>query len=515
MPVTINIYNNNGRYRKINHHLITNRNAYLNTNRESSCDTPFRMPLNQYRNTTTNCNECLPNTKVLKDNHSIYCCYDPYIKNILNKNGKISNSFIFSKHHLLYKQNKLYHQNVFANFLSNTSLSDSSYNYQVSPLDVSNNKVLYCRKATYKKKNRNHNCNGAVSARARLNRLKYNSVDARIINNYGYKCSNRSKNCYDDNLPKFKVDINTSKRTYKLKYHDKKGRKFSCNPTYKKKEEEDINIIYKYPSFQYDSTPPPVNGLKTLYYFNDHYNFNTLFEYEPLEFNTNYDNKNKEALVGPEPTLNTTTSLPKTQYQTIITKHSVTYVSRTNDVTIITNINRTTGNIKTNSYVTGSEEEILKDLDDYDPSGNDEFKKLISFGALLNSITEQSNIQYNSDGTITTHDYSNIRENVVVRMNIVYSSTNYTSSSAEHALFNIIHITNAKPAVVTIDRNHNFTDGEEVLLQNIQGMTLLSGINYIVDNKKDTTFELKDSDTRYMNNFINTTSGTGSSNNGY
>ena len=47
-------------------------------------------------------------------------------------------------------------------------------------------------------------------------------------------------------------------------------------------------------------------------------------------------------------------------------------------------------------------------------------------------------------------------------------STNYTSNSASHALFNIIHITNAKPAVVTIDRNHNFTNGEEVLLQNIQ-----------------------------------------------
>ena len=107
-----------------------------------------------------------------------------------------------------------------------------------------------------------------------------------------------------------------------------------------------------------------------------------------------------------------------------------------------------------------------------------------------------------ADGTITTHDYSNTRENIVERINIVYSSTNYTNSSATHALFNIIHITNAKPAVVTIDRNHTFTNGEEVLLQNIQGMSLLSGINYIVANKTDTTFELKDSDTRYMNNFL-------------
>ena len=242
-------------------------------------------------------------------------------------------------------------------------------------------------------------------------------------------------------MPKYKVNINTAKTIYRLKYHDKKGRKFSCNPTYKKIEKEEIDIIYKYPSFQYDTTPPPVNGLKTLYYFNDHYNFNTLFEYEPLEFNTNYDNKNKEALVGPEPTLNTTTSLPSTQYQTIITKYSVTYVSRTKDVTIITNINRSTGNIKTNTYVTGTEEQILADLDDYDPSGNDEFKKLITFGATLENVTEQSNIQYNSDGTITTHDYINTRENIADVANITYKMTNYTSNSAYHAVYNIINIT--------------------------------------------------------------------------
>ena len=88
--------------------------------------------------------------------------------------------------------------------------------------------------------------------------------------------------------------------------------------------------------------------------------------------------------------MNTTTSLPSTQYQTIITKYSVTYVSRTKDVTIITNINRSTGNIKTNTYVTGTEEQILADLDDYDPSGNDEFKKLITlvqrWKMLLNKV---------------------------------------------------------------------------------------------------------------------------------
>ena len=74
-----------------------------------------------------------------------------------------------------------------------------------------------------------------------------------------------------------------------------------------------------------------------------------------MEFNTNYNNLNRQAYVGPIQTTNTTVSNPNTEYQTIITKHSVTYVTKTPDVTVVTNINRVSGEIETNTYVTGTE----------------------------------------------------------------------------------------------------------------------------------------------------------------
>ena len=39
----------------------------------------------------------------------------------------------------------------------------------------------------------------------------------------------------------------------------------------------------------------------------------------------------------------------------IITKHSVTYVSKTPDVVVVTNINRVSGKTETNTYITGTE----------------------------------------------------------------------------------------------------------------------------------------------------------------
>jgi hypothetical protein len=397
MPTTVHIYNNNGRYKNVNFHVKTKRNQNLITTRKNNCKTPFRMPLNQYRK-SADCGDCEPNTKVLKDNHALYCCYDPYIKNILNVGGKISNHFIFSKQHLLHKQNKLYHQNLSSNFQTNIPLLDSSHNYQVSHPDISNNKIMYCRKATYKARNRNHHTTGAVSNRARLNRLKYNSVNARIVGNYGATCSNRDKNCYDSNLPRYRVDISKPKPC--KKYSDKIGRKFSCPDTYTKNfQEEDINILYTYPKYEYNATPPPLNGLRTLHYFNDHYNFYSHFEYDALQFNTNYDNMNREAYVGPVQTVNTTTTKPKKQYKTIITKHSVTYVTTTEDITVVTTIQRTSGEIATNTYVTGTE--IIPD--DYDEAEPEAFRRIIIFGAELSSSTEEGNIQYNSDGTIVNN----------------------------------------------------------------------------------------------------------------
>ena len=168
----------------------------------------------------------------------------------------------------------------------------------------------------------------------------------------------------------------------------------------KKPQEEDINILYTYPTYKYNATPPPLNGLRTLHYFNDHYNFYSSFEYDALQFNTNYDNMNREAYVGPIATINTTTSKPKKEYKTIITKHSVTYVTTTEDITVVTNINRLSGEIVTNTYVTGTE--VIPD--DYDEDEPESFRRIITFGATITTSTEEGNVQYNSDGTIVNND---------------------------------------------------------------------------------------------------------------
>ena len=395
MPTIVNIYNNNGQYKNVNPYIETKRNKNLVNYRNNNCKTPFRMPLNQYRK-TSDCRNCEPNTKVLKDNHALYCCYDPYIKNILNVGGKISNKFIYSKAHLLHKQNKLYNQNVSTNFQSNISLEDSSHNFLVSHSDISNNKIMPCRRATYKVRNRNHACNGAVSGRARINRLKYNAVTARIVSNYKSFCPGRNNNCYDENLARYRVDISRPKPC--KSFSDKIGRKFSCNPNYTKQVNiEDINILYTYPKYEYNATPPPLNGLATLHYFNNHYNYFASFRYEPLEFNTNYDNMNRQAYVGPIQTTNTTVSNINKEYQTIITKHSVTYVTKTPDVTVVTNIIRTSGEIETNTYVTGTE--IIPD--DFDVNEPEAFRRTIISGTSNSITTEYGNIQYTSSGTFT------------------------------------------------------------------------------------------------------------------
>ena len=116
-----------------------------------------------------------------------------------------------------------------------------------------------------------------------------------------------------------------------------------------------------------------------------------------MEFNTNYDNMNRQAYVGPIQTTNTTVSNINKEYQTIITKHSVTYVTKTPDVTVVTNITRTSGEIETNTYVTGTE--IIPD--DFDVNEPESFRRTIISGTSNSITTEYGNIQYTSSGTFT------------------------------------------------------------------------------------------------------------------
>ena len=88
MPITMNIFNRQ-RYPTTNFNLITRQEIKdgKSTLRSTDCNTPFRMPLRQNRKSLPcpkpgdNCGE---NTKILKDNHALKCCYNPYITTAQN-----------------------------------------------------------------------------------------------------------------------------------------------------------------------------------------------------------------------------------------------------------------------------------------------------------------------------------------------------------------------------------------------------------------------------------------------
>jgi hypothetical protein len=484
MPTTINIFNINI-YDTQDKYLQTKNNIKnININRKTNCSTPFRMPYKHYRK-VNNTNNCEFNTNVLKDNHSLYCCYDPYIRNIQNPGGKISNNFLYSNKNYMYKKHILYNQNTISGFQSSFAVDISKNEYQVTPFVKENNIItllnqvvvnvlldtdnsfkyafgrnyydstkqyglfngvytfkdvpsdhpiaflnngvigltytgdsdkkytkavlnstnngtydfyygdvtvtvigefglmsvycyyhgymggknslryflsndktkMYCRKAIWKVTNRNHNQNGAVSNRSRINRLKYNAINARIDNYYGGICQNRNNTCYDKNFARYRVDIAPPKKC--KPYTSKENKKLRCNPEYKPKEEDmDISLNYIFPVFKPLDKPPPTNGLISSYYQNDFWLFNTNSTYDVLEFNTNYNNANKNAQLGPVYTNNETMSIPDTIYNTYITENDVTYEAIGKYVTTVTQTNKITGITLTTSYITDNDKTL-------------------------------------------------------------------------------------------------------------------------------------------------------------
>ena len=357
MPITMNIFNRQT-YPTTNFNLITRKEIEdgKSTLRATNCNTPFRMPLNQNRKSLP-CPKpgmvCGENTKVLKDNHALRCCYNPYISSAQNPGGRISNKFVFSHQHLLHKKNKLYEQNVPSNFRSAIPLTGSSNNYIVSHPDVSNNKIMYQRCATFKKANRNHSTYGAVSQRQRINRLKYNAVTARIVANYGATCNNRNKNCYDSNHPRFKVDI--AKPPSCKPYTSRENKRLICRPDYTGDVDAEIpTLTYTFPKFEPLTVPPPSFGLESNWYQKNLYNFDINFKWKPLEFNTNPNAKNPYANFGPTPTTNTTTNNDNKTYTEFVTDTSVIYIETTPTVTIIRTVDKATYKVTIKSYSKGS-----------------------------------------------------------------------------------------------------------------------------------------------------------------
>jgi len=168
---TLNLFNNNFSNKK--EHVRINSKKTKHQGRTNDCETPYRNPYNHWRKTST-CptdNPCTTNEKIMVDNVALNfdkdTCYNPYIRNILNKDGIRTNKFIFSKKLLNEKRNLTYAQNTESAIRKTTDISNNYITAELANSVVCHNVVKFS--------NRKFNANGAVSGRNRIARLKYNT----------------------------------------------------------------------------------------------------------------------------------------------------------------------------------------------------------------------------------------------------------------------------------------------------------------------------------------------------
>jgi hypothetical protein len=177
---TLNLFNNNFENKKEHVKIKSRQLQNNNIGRTNDCQKPFRNPYNHWRKTTTCGNDCITNEKVIKDNTSINfnksTCYNPYIRNILNKDGLYSNSFAFSKSSLNYKNGITFEQNTRSAIRTKTDISNVYVTTPSQTNQTQNILKVPCNKNVVKFRNRYFNTNAAVSGRNRIARLKYNTV---------------------------------------------------------------------------------------------------------------------------------------------------------------------------------------------------------------------------------------------------------------------------------------------------------------------------------------------------
>mgnify|MGYP001170193726 FL=1 len=173
-------FNNNFSKKKVEH-VRLNSNKTTHHGRTNDCETPYRNPYNHWRKTST-CpvdNACNTNEKIMVDNVALNfkksTCYNPYIRNILNKDGIRTNDFIFSKKLLNEKRNMTYDQNSRSAIRKTTDISN---NYITTPDNNNLEETTFtvkCSQNVVKYRNTKFNTNAAVSGRSRISRLKYNT----------------------------------------------------------------------------------------------------------------------------------------------------------------------------------------------------------------------------------------------------------------------------------------------------------------------------------------------------
>jgi hypothetical protein len=221
----MNIFNNKYAPKNENPHQLVKNNPNINKTRTNCNATPFRMPYNHVRK-TSNCDNCIPNVKVQKDPIALAAgdgscfCYDPTIRNYLNKNGIPQHDFIFDHYNVMYKRAMVYEKNTPNNMYGTTDVSNVFLSTNPDP---SNNKIELCSKLVYKFSNHTNRRYGASSQKARINRLRYNNTTAMQSRFYSFDCKDSFK-CLHDSLAPARTTANA------LNCVDRRnGSKNSCN----------------------------------------------------------------------------------------------------------------------------------------------------------------------------------------------------------------------------------------------------------------------------------------------
>lgn len=222
---TMNIFNNKYAPKNENPRQLVKNNPNINNTRTNCNATPFRMPYNHVRK-TSNCDNCTPNVKVQKDPIALAAgdgscfCYDPTIRNYLNKNGIPQHDFIFDHYNVMYKRAMVYEKNTPNNMYGTTDVSNVFLSTNPDP---SNNKIEPCSKLVYKFSNHTNRRYGASSQKARINRLRYNNTTAMQSRFYSFACKDAYK-CLHDSLAPARTTTNA------LNCVDRRnGSKNSCN----------------------------------------------------------------------------------------------------------------------------------------------------------------------------------------------------------------------------------------------------------------------------------------------
>jgi len=144
-----------------------------------------RAPILGYRKTVDCSNNCIENEKIYRDNWAKSCarngeaCYNPVIKRIQNKNGKIDTNYNYNTRNLLRSRFSTYEQNAYNFDLSGNltawggGADPANNSYKIHDCSCNapftgNNPCI----ATYKPLNRQFAVNTAVSGRSRIARLK-------------------------------------------------------------------------------------------------------------------------------------------------------------------------------------------------------------------------------------------------------------------------------------------------------------------------------------------------------